>query len=153
MKTEKAPPNGGRVAAAFLVAPIFASILMGLAFLVVGYLEGSPAASVHSAALLIGMFSLPLALLTTLLFGVPAYVLLKPRVERRLVGAILTGAVTAPIGWTGLEIAMALEKRSVDSLPTNLWFIGLLAAVGAAAGIVFWWVAVGPWGYLDRAGD
>jgi membrane-bound ClpP family serine protease len=150
--TEAAEPSWKRVVLAFLAAPT-APVLLAL-------LAVAPSAAggfVDFEALLLVFFAggAVLAYAATLLLGVPAYLLLRRRVELWVGSALLAGALVAS-GGAMLFLGVLWLTRGARGLGLSLQdlpgFVALLAATalpGAFSGWVFWRVMT--WGRRRRS--
>ena len=144
-------PPAWRVILAFLVCPLAAALLMALCE---PAYEGLPTfteqviASAETYAIL-GAYP------TTIIVAVPAYFMLRRHFEARPLTCALAGAIIAAIPWIFLIIVAAgASSASIDGRPTvvdghytlygwlmNAWFVGQIALVGWAAGLLFWGIA------------
>lgn len=143
--------SAGRVILGFIIAPLVAALL--LAALVPLY------AGLHSLPERI-FRTLPLYLVVggyvpTIIFGIPAYFLLRKRLRPTAVNCALIGAAVAIAPWFILRLVTPLPNEAFSGghvtvlhqyytfwgwldLATN---VGYLFLLGAFAGFVFWFVA------------
>ena len=136
-------PSIARVATAFVAAPVAATGAFAAASLVIAVMGGAPIDSALGVAVLVGFYGFFIAAAATLVFGLPAYLLLRSWVRNRLSGAAATGAAIAALATATLLLAAnGGFTVGVEGWP---WLLVLTSFAGALAGVVFWWVAVGPW--------
>jgi hypothetical protein len=89
-------PSGLRLAAAFFVAPLAATLLFWLYLHVLGHLRGVPINSAQASAYALVAF-VYFGLLPALLFGIPAYLLFRRRIMPLPYLAMATGGIVAAI--------------------------------------------------------
>ncbi len=143
MTAEEWPaPRFDRVAAAFIAAPLFASLLTGAGL---ATFTGGAMGPWLPMAFGIAVVALMVAAPLTVVLGIPAYLLLRRRVKARLTGSALTGAAIAATPWLAVVLAGAASGSLAEPW-TILWPLGLLIVVGAASGALFWWIAFAPRG-------
>jgi hypothetical protein len=145
-------PPAWRIVLAFIIAPAFAAVLMA-AFLP-AYDGLPPAQRFWNSAWLYAIVG---AYPPTLMLGVPAYFALRSHAEARLRNCVLVGVTLPLLSWGLLSVLppgpgyeqLGSEYVVIDGHRTLYgWeLVGrdllLLGALGAAAGLVFWLVAVG----------
>jgi len=140
-----------RVTLAFIAAPSLAAF--AIACLWTGY-GGLPDwwERIYRSTFLYLLFGLPQALL----FGVPAYLLLRNRVRATLLNCSLAGATIASLPWLALNLLVRgpdyafsgghiTDQNGHKTLAGWLDLatgIGWLALAGLFGGLVFWLVAV-----------
>jgi len=148
---DRSYPPPWRVAAAFILVPALAALLVAIAIPLYAGLPNM-AERVWRSALVYSLFC---AYPPALLFGVPAYFMLRRQFKLRLVNcAIVGGAITA-LPWAFLSIVSTPDQASIDNRPTVIdgsrtaygWltdveFVGEIALFGAVGGAFFWVVAV-----------
>lgn len=144
--------TGKRIGAAFLLAPLVGSF--ALALIQPAY-DGLP--YWDRVARTTYLYALLGAYPQTLVFGVPAFFILRPRVKPSALSCGVTGALVAIVPWLllnlmmgGLNTPTAGEELPIqEKQPTWFGLVGLLtslgwlAAAGAFAGVAFWAIAVG----------
>ena len=130
-------PSVWRVLLAFAVAPLAAAILFTL-------VEGDSMRMLGSTAI-IGAYG------PAIIFGVPAYFLLRNRVRMRLVASIIVGGLIAALPWFLLTLQPGPDQATLGDcvavidgkttlcgfFQTLLW-LGQIALYGAFGGLVFW---------------
>ena len=139
--------SAGRVALAFLVAPVVAAVAFGLIGLGFG-IAISPSVDWSEALrgeILVTTVGLILAVLATIVLGVPVFLILRPRAVADLRLAVTVG------GFLGVIAAFApfIQSLAPERLLLNL--AGLVAVqyktfamaglAGALGGVAFWFVA------------
>lgn len=153
MKTvirERTDPPIWRLVAAFLIVPGAAAFLM--AILMPAY-DGinAPFERIWRSAVAFALFG---AYPTTLLVGLPVFLLLRTRLAPTLINCSLAGAAVAALPWLVLSLLDRPETASIDGKATiaegsytaygwitNLAFMGQIALLGAAGGLLFWLIA------------
>ena len=144
-------PPRWRVALAFLLAPGVAALAMATAM---PAYEGLPSwfERVWRTAQIFSVFG---AYPAALVFGVPAYFMLRRHLSSRLAGCVIAGAVIAALPWALLFMAgSGAAEASLNGHATvvnghttaygwfqNLKFILSIGVFGAVGGFVFWAVA------------
>lgn len=136
--TEPVRPSFGRLVAAFLAAPLVASLLIGM---VIATASAGGMGPWLPVAFGVSFGAMCVAIPTAIILGVPTYVLLRSRVRNRLPGSVIAGAVIATSVTAAL--LLAVSGGAPAGLEGGPWLLGGMAAIGAVAGAVFWWVAVG----------
>jgi len=144
-------PAVWRVLLAFLLAPGAAALLMAISM--PGY-AGIPSWSERvwrSAELYAALGAYPI----TLVFGVPAYFMLRRHLSARPLPCALVGAVVAVFPWMLIIlIGPGASEASIDGRATvlnghttaygwlqNAEFVLMMAFFGAVGGLIFWAVA------------
>jgi len=142
-------PSIGRLILGFLMAPLSATLAWGLLSPIV-----SPPYSISpyispSLALITFLIALTIAVACTILFGIPAYLVLHRRVRPTLPRIALTGGL---LGWISNLFFPGPEKwiqtyKIWDQLPPGIVIaefraFGLTGASGLIGGVVFWFCTV-----------
>ena len=140
------PPDPGSVAIGFVLAPLSGSLTLALgldAHDLVGHSSnsGTDVLLIFALTPLIVVACMMVAVVKTLVVGVPLYLLLLSRSRIRLPTSLLFGAFVAAAPWA------ALADWSRDTaFPPMLPFLGVMAACGGVGGLVFWLcLAAAPW--------
>ena len=144
-------PPSWRVALAFLLAPGAAALLMALAM---PAYDGLPSWSerVWRTA---EIFSVVGAYPTAVVFGIPAYFMLRRHLSARLIGCVIVGFAVAALPWALLVMAgSGASEASVNGRATvvnghttaygwlqNAEFVFTIGLFGALGGFVFWAIA------------
>jgi len=125
-------PDKFRLALAFLAAPVAASTIFVVAFLLVDLFRGSSGGA-DFAGLFLFLFgwSFSISVILSVILGVPLYALLIGKVRPRLGNVVLGGVCIGAVGVVSLR---------AHTLPTLPMLPGMLA--GAAGGAAFWFCAV-----------
>jgi hypothetical protein len=143
---ERTYPPAWRVALAFLIAPAFGALLMAVfAAAAVSFETLWPTTLLIAA---IGAYP------PAILFGIPAYFVLRRHWGANPIGCGLVGAAIAALPWLPFVLFPSTQSASVDGEATVIdgrytaygWLeivevLSLLAGLGLAAGIVFWVIA------------
>lgn len=143
-------PRAWRVIAAFLIAPAVAAFVLAWTSPLFGGVTDKAERLVSSFRL----YALGGAYPTTLLFGLPAYLLLRGRVRPTVLSCAIAGAAVAAAPWLLLTVLGAPEQASLNGYVTAVdgrrtawgWlmearFIAEIGSMGAIGGVVFWIVA------------
>jgi hypothetical protein len=144
-------PPAWRIFAAFLVSPLVPSLLYASSTL----FDGIPNGSYSDTATPIAV----VAYATTLVFGLPTFLLLRRHIQPHFWVLVLAAGVVASAPWVLLVLGPQADLASIGSHVTamdgrlTIWgwieagaFIGPIFALGMIAGAVFWLVAVfTPW--------
>ena len=130
-------PSKLRILAAFLFAPALAAL--ALAIVQEGYDGPRPAWELLETTLFFAGFG---AYPAIILFGVPAYLILRGRIAPTLLNCVIAGAVTAALPWI-LYSMVALAGTGGTTNYGWLGFIGIVAGFGALGGLIFWLIASG----------
>jgi hypothetical protein len=151
---DKEKLNKARVIAAFVLTPFLAALAFAAAFPLYGGLPHYLDRVVRSAMLYWIFGALPWALL----FGIPAYLVLKKVLLPRLLWCALAGAIIAALPWLLLGLNPSADQASVGGRATVIngdytafgWqqfaqSILVIAAGGAAGGAIFWLIAAAKW--------
>jgi hypothetical protein len=123
-------PEGWRLFLAFLIAP-----LVGAAA------ASAKADSWQTFRELFSLFAIVGAYPATILFGLPAYFILKRRVRPSLIATGLVGGVIAMAPWSIITLLAALRSPFSSILLLQLVFIAKCFCVGFAGGAVFYFIA------------
>jgi hypothetical protein len=129
-----------RIAKAFLIAPMFGSIVLA------GWYD--PAKGLDWLIDLFGMalFAAAAAYSIALVVGVPAYLVLRRRLRPRLGYVVISGGLVAaaPLALFGAIDVLKTPKPSLTwaEVIEFVGSIGPIFAAGAVTGLVFWLVAV-----------
>jgi hypothetical protein len=140
-----------RVALAFIVAPGAAALLMAVAMPAYAGLPSWSERVWRSAQTFSALGAYP----TAIVFGLPAYFMLRRHLSARLVGCVLVGSVIAALPWALLVmIGSGASEASINGRATvlnghttaygwlkNAEFILTIGLFGAFGGLVFWVVA------------
>lgn len=150
LATDASPP-AWRVAAAFVAAPTATAIILAWAVPLYGGMPDRVERVANTAV----VYALVGAYPTTLLFGVPAFLVLRRRLPPTALGCSLVGAAVAALPWLllGLHPAFDTGNSAIDGRATLIdgrttlwgWFVwaqlvGTIAGMGAVGGAVFWLV-------------
>jgi hypothetical protein len=149
MSRSTVSPPIWRVVIAFVIAPAFASLLYAAIFPL--YQGLSSPDRIYRTAILVAV----IVYVFTLLFVVPAFLLLRERVKATVVNCAITGALISALPWLVL-LVLSTPGSAVDGAHVTvehgvrtLWgwaelskFLGMAALFGAVGGLVFWLVAV-----------
>ena len=145
--------RGGRVLLAFLIVPGLAALLMATFQPAYDGLE-SYVERVWRTAVIYGLFG---AYPTALIFGVPAFIILRDRVAGTWLNCALVGAGVAATPWLAIilfgpnadEASIGGRATVVDGTRTafgwlnDLQYVAFIAIFGAFAGLLFWLIATG----------
>lgn len=144
------PPNW-RVAAAVILVPAFAAVSLAIAMPIY---DGLPtmAERIWRSALVYAVIG---AYPPAVVFGVPAYFVLRRHFDAHLFNCALVGAVVATLPWMFLMLVSAPDQASIGNRATvingsytafgwlmNAHFLGEIALAGALGGALFWAIAV-----------
>ncbi len=147
---ERAYPPTWRIVAAFAIVPGVAALL--LAVLSPAY-DGlsDQFERIWRSALAFAVFG---AYPATVVLGLPAFFMLRRHFDPKIVNCSLTGAVVASLPWFVLSTFSLPDSASIDGQATvidgsltaygwltNLTFVGQIALLGAAGGLLFWLIA------------
>lgn len=147
---DKRPINGWRVLLAFILTPLIISLAVAVAMpLYAGnpnYLERVLRTSF--------VYFLYGALPPTIVFGAPAFLLLRKLVRPTLLNCAAVGAVIAALPWFLLGLLSGADQASTGGRATIIngrytaygWldfgeFLLMTAAAGAVGGAIFWAIA------------
>lgn len=146
-------PNGWKVLAAFVLAPMLPAVLF--AMLSPAY-DGLPDMATRVwktfvMTLIIGGY------VPALIVGLPTYALLRHRLRPTVVICVAAGAFVAALPWALLAFLPTADQASIDGAATiidgrltwfgfveNLRLIAQIGALGAIGGAVFW-IIVKAW--------
>lgn len=145
--------RGGRVLLAFLVVPGLAALLMATFQPAYDGLE-SYLERVWRTAVIYGLFG---AYPTALIFGVPAFIILRDRIDGTWLNCALVGAGVAAAPWLAIILlAPNADQASIGGRATvvdgartvfgwlnDLQSVGFIAIFGVFAGLFFWLIATG----------
>ncbi len=100
---------------------------------------------------------------TTVIFGLPAFFLLRDRINATLLNCCATGAAVAALPWLIITTLFQPDSASVDGRNTvvdgsltaygwltNLTFVGQIALFGAVGGGLFWLIAAAGSGKVEQ---
>jgi hypothetical protein len=150
VKPERTYPPTWRVVAAFAIVPGVLSLL--LAVLSPAY-DGlsDQLERIWRSALAFAVFG---AYPATVVLGLPAFFTLRRHFDATIVNCSLTGAVVASLPWFVLSTLSLPDSASIDGQATvidgsltaygwltNLTFVGQIALLGVAGGVLFWLIA------------
>jgi len=140
-------PPAWRIWLGFLVAPAVGALIMGL--LAPAY-DGLPTFGERLIAT-VKIYALIGAYPTALLFGVPAYFMARRHFPARPLPCAFVGGVVAALPWMILALISPASSASIGGRATiidghytaygwltNAGFVGQIALVGSAAGLIFW---------------
>ena len=150
------PLSTARIIFGFIIAPAVPAAILAFWTFFDGVDNGSYLRTV-------AMFALYGGYPAAVIFGVPALLVLRRCLSPRFVYALAVGGLVACAPWFLMFLlGDAADYASIDGRPTVLegertlfgWFealkfLGLVFALGAAGGTVFWLVAVG--GHAGRS--
>jgi hypothetical protein len=147
---QRSYPPAWRVVLAFFIAPAAGAVIM--AFVAPAY-DGLSSA-IERLLATAELFALLGAYPSTLILGVPAYFILRRHLDPRPLSCAFAGAAVAAIPWIFLVLASTPSSASIGGRATvidgqytaygwleNAQFIGGIALVGWAAGLIFWAIA------------
>lgn len=144
-------PPGWRVASAFLLAPAFAALLIAIAM---PAYDGLPTLTerIWKSAIVYGVVG---AYPPTIIFGIPAYFVLRKHFEPRPMNCAMVGALVAALPWAILTLFSTPDQASIGDRGTVIegaktaygWLmdaqaLAQIAFFGALGGCLFWVVAV-----------
>ena len=143
---ERTYPPAWRVALAFLIAPAFGALLMAVFAAAAESFE-----TLWRTTLLIAAIG---AYPPAILFGIPAYFVLRRHWGANPIGCGLVGAAIAALPWLPFVLFPSAQSASVDGEATVIdgrytaygWLevvevLFFVAGLGLAAGIMFWVIA------------
>ena len=149
-QSERTAPNPLRLIAAFVFVPGLAAFV--LATVQPGYAGLPYFEAVLRSALLFAIFG---AYPSTLIFGVPIYLVLRKNLRATISNCAAAGAFVAALPWFLLGVLASPDQASTNGRATVVdgrmtaygWlelgqFLLILGAVGAVAGALFWLIAV-----------
>lgn len=140
-------PPRWRVAAAFLMVPALAALSIAIAMPLYSGLP-SMTERIWKSALAYGVFG---AYPPTIIFGIPAYLVLRKHFKPRLINCAFVGAFVAALPWALLALASTPDQASIDDRATVIdgsktafgWLmdaqaLAQIALFGALGGFLFW---------------
>jgi hypothetical protein len=149
-RPERAYPPTWRIVAAFLIVPGATALLMAMLMPTYDGIS-DPLERIWRSALAFAVFG---AYPPTVILGLPAFFMLRRHFDAKLVNCALTGAVVAALPWFLLSTLSLPDTASIDGRATvingsltaygwitNLTYVGEIALLGAAGGVLFWLIA------------
>ena len=149
MDLENSEPPTWRIMAAFLIAPIIPAALYA------ALLAGPWGPTYLGALKMVAVFG---AYPAAILFGVPAYLVLKRRVKPSFLSLCLVGGAVAATPWLLLAVLSNHDYATINNRVTvqnghRTWFgwietfklVGQCFVLGTVGGAGVWMVAVSKW--------
>jgi hypothetical protein len=124
--------HGGRTAWAFAIAPGATTALVALVA------ELCDRDGTGPLVLFFGLFA---AYVPTLLFGLPAYIVLRNRIKLTLIACSAVGAAVAGLPWVLAFTGFAVLQRSIGFIPIQSALTVFVALFGGIGGVIFWLIA------------
>ncbi len=147
---ERIYPPTWRIVAAFAIVPGIASLLLAVVNPAYDGISDQ-LERIWRSALAFAVFG---AYPATVVLGLPAFFMLRRHFDAKIVNCSLTGALVASLPWFVLPMFSLPDSASVDGQATvidgsftaygwltNLTFVGQIALLGAASGVLFWLIA------------
>ena len=142
-------PKIWRIALAFLIAPLVPAAVAPIATIFDGLPNGSYLRTV-------ALFALFGAYPATIIFGVPALLILRRRLKPRFVYVALAGGFVAAAPWlllvlfgpnpdaasTGTQVTVQAGHKTLWGWIEDLRMVGGIFLLGLIGGVAFWLVAV-----------
>ena len=147
---DRAPISKARVVLAFVLTPLFASLVVALAMPLYAGLTSYSDRVLRSWPVYAVFGAAP----ATLVFGIPAFLLLKKLVRPTIIWCGLAGALVAALPWFFVGLLAGPDQAWTDDHATILnghytlygwlefgWFLLMTASAGAVGGAIFWMIA------------
>ena len=144
-------PSPRRIVAAFIITPLLAAFVLACIQPLYAGLTSLPDRIFRTTMIYSFFGAYPAALV----FGLPAFMFLRRRVKASILNCAFAGAIVASLPWLLLGLISNPEYAYSNGHVTHqngakTWagwvdlfgFVGAIATLGAAAGMVFWIIAV-----------
>ena len=134
--------NGNDISNERAVFGLFCSALLGSA-LIAAYVAIATVSLVMGVAAFV--FGLMVAVPSAFVIGIPVFLFLRSRLRVRAVYSMLAGGLIAALPYPGYMASAGISYGvPIEDLLAMIPFVVLLFAVGAACGLLFWWIVTRP---------